>query len=73
MIAVLIGLGWAVAFVAFLAFAVILCKAAAKGDDVARRALGPASSDEPDSADDDFALSVASAMYDYSIYGRWHP
>lgn len=59
---VLIGLGWVLAVVVFLSLAV----AAADGDRIADRLRGSES-------DDDFELSVASAMYDYTIYGRWHP
>lgn len=62
MTAVLVGIGYAVVLVVFLS----LCVAAIDGDRAARL-LAPG----PD--DDDFALSIASTMYDYTIYGRWHP
>lgn len=45
MTAVLVGAGWALALVVFLAVVVVLCKAAALADDMTR-VLGPASSAE---------------------------
>jgi hypothetical protein len=57
MTVILIGVGWALAVIAFVFLAVGLCAAAARGDDLARRVLGSASSD-------DRTLQIASSMDD---------
>lgn len=66
MTADLVGLGWALAVVLFLALVVGLCKAAALGDDIGH-AFGHASSAEINCGQhDDFAFGVCIAM------DEWH-
>lgn len=71
MTAELIGLGWTLAVVAFLALVVGLCKAAALGDDIGH-AFGHASSAEINCGQhDDFAFGVCIAMDEWHTLDGW--
>lgn len=59
MTAVYIAAGWGAAMVLVLVFVLGLCAAAARGEDLGRQLLGPASSDDDIREDQEFGVLIS--------------